>query len=263
MPTKALKTIQKTHLFSRKPVYFADTSYERRNHNADNIDFTVLSTAERTLAKKNHAKDLNIDERISLFKNQPKKEYIYRIPLRYFWDIRKINFPKKIDYRIKLFLQTDIGKLFESRKPLAANTAIPDPDAEIIFTRAPFVQYEQILLDKNFRQHLETIMVSKKILRMGAQKTPIQKTYEIQKGSDSLNIKFLGANRQFDWIEISIVPDKRYKHKTIYDSYNREIAAQLNKSLKLTNFTELYSITNEKKYDADNLTQQHLLYKQF
>ena len=42
MPTNALKTIQKTHLFSRKPVYFADTSYERRNHNAANIDFTGL-----------------------------------------------------------------------------------------------------------------------------------------------------------------------------------------------------------------------------
>ena len=36
---------------------------------------------------------------------------------------------------------------------------------------------------------------------MGAQKTPIQKTYEIKKGSDSLNIEFLGANRQFDWID--------------------------------------------------------------
>ena len=116
-----------------------------------------------------------------------------------------------------------MGKLFESRKPLAVNAAISEPDAQIIFTKAPFVQYEQILLDKNFRQHLETIMVSKKILRMGAQKTPIQKTYEIQKGSDSLNIEFLGANRQFDWIEISIVPDKSDKHKTIYDSYNREM----------------------------------------
>ena len=156
-----------------------------------------------------------------------------------------------------------MGKLFESRKPLAANAAIQEPDAQIIFTKAPFVQYEQILLDKNFRQHLETIMVSKKKLRMGAQKTPIQKTYEIQKGSDSLNIEFFGANRQFDWIEISIVPDKSDKHKTIYDSYNREMAAQLIKSLKLTNFTELYSLTNEKKYDTDNLTQQHLLYKQF
>ena len=92
-------------------------------------------------------------------------------------------------------------KLFESRKALAANAAIPEVDAEIIFTRAPLVQYKQILLDKNFRQHLETIMVSKKILPMGAQKTPIQKTYEIKKESNSLNVEFLGANRQFDWTQ--------------------------------------------------------------
>ena len=140
-----------------------------------------------------------------------------------------------------------MGKLFESRKHSAANTAIANPDAQIIFTKAPFVKYEQILLDKNFRQHLETIMVSKKVLRMGAQKTPIQKTYEIQKGSDTLNIEFLGANGQFDWIEISIVPDKSDNQKTIYDSYNKEMAAQLIKTLKLSSFTELYSLTNEKK----------------
>ena len=105
-----------------------------------------------------------------------KKEFIYRIPLRFFSDIGKINFPTKIDFRIKLFLKAKMERLFESRKSLATNAVIPDSvDTEIIFTRAPFVQYEQILLDKNFIQHLETIMVSKKILRMGAQKTPIQK----------------------------------------------------------------------------------------
>ena len=76
-----------------------------------------------------------------------------------------------MDYRIKLFLETDMSKLFESRKVLeSTTTAAPSADTEIIFTRAPYVQYEQILLDKNFRQHLETIMVSKKIIRMGAQK---------------------------------------------------------------------------------------------
>ena len=131
------------------------------------------------------------------------------------------------------------------------------------FTKAPFVQYEEILLDKNFRQHLETIIVSKKILRMGAEKTPIQKTYEIQNRSDSLSVEFLGANRQFDWIEISIVLDKSDKHSASYDNYNREMAAQLIKSLKLTNFSDLYSLTNEKKFSTDNLTQKHLLYKQF
>ena len=106
-------------------------------------------------------------------------------------------------------------------------------------------------------------MVSKKIIRMGAEKTPIQKTYEIKQGSDSLNVEFLGANRQFDWIKISIVPDKSDKQTSIYDSYNREMAAQLIKTLQLSNFTEIYSLTNEKRRNIDNLTQKHLLYKQF
>ena len=76
-------------------------------------------------------------------------------------------------------------------------------------------------------------------------------------------MEFLASNRQFDWLEISIVPDKSEKHTAIYDSYNRELAAQEIKTLKLLNFTEIDRLTNEKKYDVDNLTQRHLLYKQF
>ena len=41
------------------------------------------------------------------------------------------------------------------------------------------------------------------------------------------------------------------------------MTAQLIKTLKLSNATEIYSLTNEKKYSIDNLTQEHLLYKQF
>ena len=105
-------------------------------------------------------------------------------------------------------------------------------------------------------------MVSKKII-MGAQKTPIQKTYEIKTGSDSLNVEFLGANHRFDWIEMSIVNNKSNKHTAIYDSYNRVLAAQNIKTVQLSNFTEIYSLTNEKKYSINNLTQKHLLYEQF
>ena len=82
-------------------------------------------------------------------------------------------------------------------------------------------------------------MVSKKVLRMGTQKTPIQKTYEVNVGQDSLDIHFLGMNRQVDWIELSLVYDKSDKHTTIYDSYNVEIASKIIKSVKLTNFTEI------------------------
>ena len=143
-------------------MYFADVLYERRNHNSSGVTLTGLNAAVQITARKAHAKDLNIDDRILLFQEQLKNEYVYRIPLRYFSDIGKINFPTKIDYRIKLFFETNMERLFESRKALTNNAKIPAVDAEIIFTRAPFIQYEQILLDKNFRQHLETIMVSKK-----------------------------------------------------------------------------------------------------
>ena len=73
----------------------------------------------------------------------------------------------------------------------------------------------------------------------------------------------LSSNRQVNWLEISIVEDKIDKHATVYDSYNREIAAQKIKTLKLSNFPEIYRLTNEKKYDVDNLTQKHLLCKEF
>ena len=132
--------------------------------------------------KKNYAKGLSIDDRIPKFNEQLKNEHVYRIPLRYFPDLGKINFPTKINYRIKLHFETEMKKSFEYRKVLASGAAVLIPYAKIIFTKAPFIQYEQILLGKNFRQYLETIMVSKKTLRMGAQKIPIQKTYEINVG---------------------------------------------------------------------------------
>ena len=127
-----------------------------------------------------------------------KNEHVYRILVKYFKDLGKINFPLKIDFSIKCQLQTDMKRLFESKKVLAAGSAVPSPDAKIIFTKATFIQYEQILQDKNFRQYLETIIVSKKILRIGEQKIPIEKTYEINTGTDTINVDFLGANRQFD-----------------------------------------------------------------
>ena len=66
-------------------------------------------------------------------------------------------------------------RLFESKKAFVAGAAISSPDAKIIFTKTPVMQYKQLLLLKNFRQYLETIMVSKKILGMGAQKNTCTK----------------------------------------------------------------------------------------
>ena len=66
LPSDALKTIQKTHLYSKKPVYFASETYKRRNHNFLGVSTTGLNATQIAAAKKQHAEDLNIDERIKL-----------------------------------------------------------------------------------------------------------------------------------------------------------------------------------------------------
>ena len=137
-------------------------------------------------------------------------------------------------------------KLFESTIVITGAASV-DREAKTIFTRVPFIQYEQLLLDNSFRQYLETIMVFKNILWVRAQKSPIQKSYEINVAADTLEIDFLRSNRQFDWLEFSLMYEKSDQHATIYNSYNFELAAKTIKSLRFSNFTEIYSLTNENK----------------
>ena len=113
------------------------------------------------------------------------------------------------------------------------------------------IQYEQFSVDTNFRQYLETILFSAKVLQMGVQKTPYQKTYELQPGSQDFMVDFQGANRQFDWIEISLVYDKSNKHLIAYDSYKAECASKFIKSLEFANKNDQHSSTNTLKLDID------------
>ena len=101
-----LKTIEKTQLYSTEPGYSNEASMDHRNYNRAGLATTGMTNAQITTLKANYAKDLNIDDRITKFSKQLENEHVYRIPLRYFSDIGKINFPTKIDYRIKLFLES-------------------------------------------------------------------------------------------------------------------------------------------------------------
>ena len=74
LPSDSLKTINKTLLYDKQPVYYADTSYNRRNHNAAEVDLTGLSVNDANAKNAAQAKDLNIDKRIANFKNLLKNE---------------------------------------------------------------------------------------------------------------------------------------------------------------------------------------------
>ena len=58
------KNNTKTLLFSKKPVYFAQVNFDRRNYSSKDLTYTSLNAAQQLAKKKTHAKDLNIEDRI-------------------------------------------------------------------------------------------------------------------------------------------------------------------------------------------------------
>ena len=188
--------IQDDLLFSKKVVIYPANS-DRRSHNNE-------EATKQT--------DNNIEDRQDKFVVQIDSKYVYRIPLKYFYDLGKINFPTKIELKNHCTLETEMKKLFDFKKKVKA---IGTSDAQIVFLKALFLQYEEILLIKKFRQYLETIMLSSKVLRIGIQKKPYQKTYELHVGLQKLTVDFKGCKRQLDWLDISLVYDKCNKHLTI------------------------------------------------
>ena len=76
-------------------------------------------------------------------------------------------------------------------------------------------------------------------------KKPYQKCFELGASVRNYTIKFVAANRQFDWLEVSLVTDK----STIYNSYNQELASMSTQIIAIQNMSNKYSITNELNYD--------------
>ena len=48
----------------------------------------------------------------------------------------------------------------------------------------------------------------------------------MQAGLEEFTVNFKGFNRQFDWLEVSLVYNKNDKHLTVYYSFNGECAAK-------------------------------------
>ena len=152
-----------------------------------------------------------------------------------------------------------MNKLFESNKKV---TAIPDsPDALIQIYDRPYISYQEISLTKGADLYFTEILRSKIALRKGVLPSQYQQLFEVNTGMQDFTCTFEGAQRQFDWLEISIIYDKSYQHSTVYDSYDLEIAAKLIKTIKIENTSTTYSLTRKLSYDLEKEDEKNILYK--
>ena len=122
-----------------------------------------------------------------------EKYIYYRIPLGFFVSLVLVNFPHKIDTRVLFMLETNLNKLFETNSKLAV---IPDdPDAKIIYHDTPYISYPQIILGDNFLAYYNGILRCCSALRTGVILLPYQQSFEINTGTQSLNVNFRGLNK--------------------------------------------------------------------
>ena len=96
---------------------------------------------------------------------------------------------------------------------------------------------------------------------MGVQKTPPQKSYELYVRAQNFTVDFMGANRQFDWVEILLVYDKIGMHYTVSDSYKVDLATTNLKTIPPEKIGNTYSISNTLKYDVNNPSEKYELFR--
>ena len=167
---------------------------------------------------------------------------VYRIPLKYIVGLGLVNIPTEFDTKIIFNLEQNLHRLFESRDKLANTAAGADaelpttaPDANVFYHSAPYIQYKQIKLNDTFDKYISKALRSKRVLMTGIKPTPYQKTFEVNVGRQSYVVDFKGTNKQFSFLEISLVYGKSEQHNSVYDSYNAELAAVLIGSVQLEN----------------------------
>ena len=243
LPEKLVKKLLKTMLYSNKPVYLAKDVDRRPNNDDDD----------------NKRSDLNLTYRIAQLKDYIFEKHVYRIPLSLIVDLGLVNFSVKTDTRIIITLERNMNKLFESNKKV---TAIPDnPDALIQIYDRPYISYQEINLTKSADIYFNGILRSETALRQGVLPSPYQRLFEINRGTQIYTCTFKGAQRQIDWLEISIVYDKYFQHTTTYDSYDLELASKIIQTIKFENTSTTYSLTGKLSFDMEKEDDKNILYK--
>ena len=176
-------------------------------------------------------------------------------------DFGLVNFAENTDTKFLFTLERNIKRLFESNKKV---TSIPtEPDALIQFHDQPYISYEEINLTKTFDIYLSGILRSESALIMGVLPPPYQQLFEINKGTQSITVTFKGAQRQVQWLEISLIYDKSFQYLTTYDSYDLELATKLIEKIKFQNTTSTYILMGIIEYNQGNYEEKKSLYQMF
>ena len=88
-------------------------------------------------------------------------------------------------------------------------------NTKILYHDTTYLYCQQISLDDNCQTYFNTTLRSKMALRTGVQFSRYQQSFEVNIGTQSVNVNFQRVNKQFSWLEISSDHDRSDQHQTV------------------------------------------------
>ena len=128
---------------------------------------------------------------------------VYRIPLICVVDLGLVNFSAKTDTKVIITLERNVNRLFDSNKKVTA--ILDSPHALINIYDRLYISYQEINFTQGTNIYFNGILRSETALRQGVLPSPYQQFFEINMPTQDFTCTFKGAQRQFDWLGISIV----------------------------------------------------------
>ena len=88
---------------------------------------------------------------------------------------------------------------------------------------------------------------------MGIQKASYQKLSELRVNMQNCSVNFIAANRQFDWLEISLVFYKNDKHTMICDSYIHKVESMIIQSSETKDMVDIMLEMRKNPYSIPSI----------
>ena len=234
---------------SKKLKLLSDLQYKEDEVTVDTRRSNTVNTAKA-----------NLDARLKDFHAKQAAKSYYSIPLKFLTDFGQIDEIVEQNIKIVFNLENDMRKLFERNGTVATNPH-KAPSA-YTFHASPYIIAPIFNTTMYYKHFKSEGLKSTKSYRFGITNVYTTRTYEMPAGISQENIDFNNVNKQFDWLEIYLMPKNSVNHISPFDTYGRNFITSKVSTLEIANIGTSYATT---KLDF-NLTKHKdklMLYNNF
>ena len=180
--------------------------------------------------------------------------------MKFLTDFGQIDEIVEQNIKIVFNLENDMKKLFERNGTVATNPH-KAPGA-CTFHASPYIIAPIFITTMYYKHFKSEGLKSTKSYQFGIMNVYTTRTYEMPAGISQENIDFNNVNKQFDWLEIYLMPKNSVNHMSPFDTYGKNFITSKVSTIEIANIGTSYGIT-KLDFDLPKHEDKLMLYNNF